>query len=69
MQLQKNIILLGDIKLKQTSILTPQMLYNDDGFLHWLVRLQPFHSETGNPPMTANQFYWATRLQMECGGK
>lgn len=42
-------------------------MYGDSGFLDWLVRLQPFHSKTGKPPMTANQFYWQARLSLECG--
>lgn len=42
-------------------------MYGDEGFLDWLVRLQPFHSDTGRPPMSANQFYWAARIQYGCG--
>lgn len=41
----------------KSNILTPQLLYGDSGFLDWIVRLQPFHSETGKPPMSANQLY------------
>lgn len=52
---------------QQTNILTPVTMYGDKGFLDWLVRLQPFHSETGKPPMSANQFYWQARLSFECG--
>jgi len=51
--------------MEYTNYLTPKMFYDD--FLDWLVRLQPFHSETGRPPMSANQFYWGTRIQYGCG--
>jgi len=54
--------------MTQTNILTPKLMYGANGFLDWLVRLQPFHSDTGRPPMSANQFYWACRLSFECGG-
>lgn len=53
--------------MTQTNILTPKLMYGNEGFLDWIVRLQPFHSETGRPPMSANQFYWACRLSFECG--
>ena len=53
--------------MTQTNILTPKTMYGDQGFLHWLVRLQPFHSDKGRPPMSANHFYWAARLSFECG--
>ncbi len=51
--------------MEYTNYLTPKMFYDD--FLDWLVRLQPFHSDTGRPPMSANQFYWGARIQYGCG--
>lgn len=47
--------------------MTPQLFYGNNGFLDWIVRLQPFHSKTGKPPITANQFYWGARIQLGCG--
>lgn len=62
-------LILDTIKHKSsmefTNYLTPKMFYDD--FLDWLVRLAPFHSETGRPPMSANQFYWGARIQYGCG--
>lgn len=51
--------------MKTTNHLTPQSFYND--FLDWLVLLDEFHSDNIKPPMSANQFYWAARLQWGCG--
>lgn len=53
--------------MKQTNFMNPQLFYGDDGFLDWIVRLQPFHSDTGKPPMSANQFYYGSRIQLGCG--
>jgi len=33
--------------MTQTNILTPELMYGDEGFLDWLVRLEPFHTNTG----------------------
>lgn len=51
--------------MKSTNILTPQSFYED--FLDWLVRLDEFHDDEQEPPMSMNQFYWAARLQWGCG--
>lgn len=47
--------------MKTTNHLTPTVFYHD--FLDWLVRLEPFHSDDLEPPMTADRFYWLARIQ------
>ena len=47
--------------MKSTNYLNPTMFYND--YLDWLVLLDEFHSDEQEPPMSANQFYWAARIQ------
>lgn len=46
--------------LETTNYLTPNVFYNK--FLFWLVRLQPFVNQTGNPPMKADEFVRLFRL-------
>lgn len=48
---------------KSTNYLNPQLFYGSGGFLDWLVRLEPFHNDKHNEPMSANQFYWGARIQ------
>ena len=45
---------------KTTNYLTPYLFYNK--FLFWLIRLQPFVSDTGRPPMNADSFVLLFRL-------
>lgn len=47
--------------MKTTNHLTADSFYHD--FLDWLVRLEPFHSDRIEAPMTADQFYWLARIQ------
>ena len=47
--------------MKTTNHFTATTFYND--FLDWLVRLEPFHSDNIEPPMTADQFYFLARMQ------
>lgn len=47
--------------MKTTNHFTATTFYND--FLDWLPRLEPFHSDNIEPPMSANQFYWLARIQ------
>lgn len=67
-KLKESVVLLQSVheqfSMEYTNYLTPKMFYDD--FLDWIVRLQPFHSDTGRPPMSANQFYWAARIQYGC---
>ncbi|HSA76912.1 MAG TPA: site-specific integrase [Nitrosarchaeum sp.] len=46
--------------LETTNYLSPNVFYNK--FLFWLVRLQPFVNQTGNPPMKADEFVRLFRL-------
>ncbi len=50
---------------KTTNYLSPELFYNK--FLFWLVRLQPFVSDSGRPPMDANSFVTAFKVQYGCG--
>jgi|SRR5579872_347148 len=52
---------------KQTNYLSPQMFYGDKGFLDWLVRLEPFTSEHHQTELSANDLYWAARIQYGSG--
>ena len=52
-------------QLQTTNYLSPNLFYNK--FLFWLIRLQPFINETGRPPMSANEFVRAYRLQYGSG--
>ena len=49
----------------QTNYLDEYKFYNK--FLFWVPRLDAFHSETGRPPMDANQFVTAYSIDYECG--
>lgn len=53
------------LQLQTTNYLSPFLFYNK--FLFWLVRLQPFVTETGRPPMSADSFVRAFRIQYGCG--
>ena len=53
--------------MKQTNYLNPTMFYQD--FLDWLVRLEPFHSDDIEPPMSADQFYFSARMQYGLAGR
>ena len=50
---------------KISNYLSPELFYNK--FLFWLIRIQPFILETGRPPMNANSFVTAYRVQYGCG--
>lgn len=50
---------------KTTNYLSPELFYGK--FLFWLVRLQPFVSDTGRPPMDAKSFVTAFKVQYGCG--
>ena len=52
-------------QFQTTNYLSPNLFYNK--FLFWLVRLQPFISEYGRPPMNADSFVRAYRLQYGSG--
>jgi integrase len=52
-------------QLQTTNYLSPFLFYNK--FLFWLIRLQPFINETGRPPMNADSFVRAFRIQYGCG--
>jgi integrase len=52
---------------KQTNYLSPKLFYGDNGFLHWLVRLEPFHNDTNKLDLKANDIYWAARIQYGSG--
>lgn len=53
--------------MKTTNHLTADSFYHD--FLDWLVRLEPFHSDNIEPPMTADQFYWMGRIQFSTASR
>lgn len=46
--------------MKFTNYLNPNLFYNE--FLDWLVRLDEFHLDDIDPPMSANQFYFLARI-------
>ena len=52
-------------EVSSTNYLSPDVFYNK--FLFWLVRLQPFASGSGKPPMSAKAFVVAFRVQYGCG--
>ena len=54
---------MNQLQFKTTNYLSPYLFYNK--FLFWLVRLQPFIE--GKPPMSANQFIYAFKLQYGSG--
>lgn len=53
------------LTFETSNYLDPHTFYNK--FLFWLVRLEPFTCSNGKPPMTANEFVVALRLQYGCG--
>ena len=54
-----------ELIFKTTNYLSPYLFYNK--FLFWLVRLQPFVATSGKPPVDANTFVNAMRIQYGCG--
>ena len=54
-----------ELIFKTTNYLSPYVFYNK--FLFWLVRLQPFISSSGKPPVSANVFTLSQRVQYGCG--
>lgn len=51
--------------LKPTNYLDEYSFYNK--FLFWIPRLDVFHCRLGRPPMSANDFITAFRVDYECG--
>lgn len=52
--------------MKATNYLNPTLLFE---YLDWLVSLDEFHNDDCPPPMSANQFYWANRIQFSEAGR
>ena len=47
-----------------TNYMNPEMFRQ---FLFWLIRLPPFHSDTGRPPMPAQYFVNLAKIRYGCG--